>query len=225
LTLVEDASTSGDDQSTAEESSPSGDTSEPPPTDDSSQSDASTSDDTSEQESGEQTPEATVPEANAPEGGAVESGGPPGNLVTNGDFSQGMTDWNVQGGSNKTGYPSAATPYLCVTLSNGANYVVGWSPLPPFPLPAGTSYTFSYKAWTTGIAVSVEAKVALSYSPYTADLDVSNPQDSVSTSQTFTHPFTTTAEDPSVGIAFLFDGTSANSGIDVCFDDVTLVPQ
>lgn len=153
---------------------------------------------------------------------------PAGNLATNGDFSQGMDNWAVQGGSNKSGYPSATTPYLCVTLSNNVSYIIGWTPSSPLDLAAGATYTLSYRAWSSGAAVSVEAKVGLSYSPYTADLDVNSPQDSATQTSIckapeFKHTFTTKGDDPSAGIAFLVVGSSATAGVDVCFDNVTLV--
>ncbi len=222
--LAQDAASSGDDQSTADElpSSSSDDASGPPPGDDASLVDTSSPSEDSSQpvESGNPPAEAGPSEG----GGGGSEGGVAGNLVTNGDFSQGMSDWAVQGGSNASGFPSAATPYLCVTLNNNVSYVIGWTPPSPLDLPPGTSYTLSYKAWTTGsTAVDVEAKVGLSYSPYTADLDVNSPQDSVQTSQTFVHTFTTTTDDPSAGIAFLVVGSSATSGNNICFDDVTLV--
>ncbi|MGA2447910.1 MAG: hypothetical protein ABTD50_04455 [Polyangiaceae bacterium] len=222
--LSQDAS-SGEEQSTADEPSASDDATAPASDATAPASDDATADTNSTDDSSVADGQGQSTEGGGTEGGAAETGGPPGNLVTNGDFSQGMDYWNVQGGSSASGYPSDATPYLCVTLNNGASYVVGWTPSPSFPLPVG-SYAFSYKAWTTGTAVSVEAKVADSISPFQpVDFDQNNPQDSVSTSQVFTHSFTTTAVDPNVGIAFLFDGASANAGINVCFDDVTLVPQ
>jgi hypothetical protein len=103
-------------------------------------------------------------------------------------------------------------------MNSGTQYIIGWTPPSALDLPSGKSYTLSYKGWTTGAAQSTQAKVGLSYSPYTADLDAT---DNVQTSQVFTHQFTIGSEDPSAGIAFVF--TASTSGIDICFDDVTLV--
>ena len=211
IDLATDAATSnGDDQSSAQEdASTSDDSNTSQQTADSSEPDTTPAVDSS------QTDNSSPP---ADSGGGFEGGGTPGNIVANGDFSQGMTNWNVQGGSNKQGYPSDATPYVCVTMNSGTQYVVGWNSPTTLDLPPGNSYTLSYKGWTTGAAQSVEAKVGLSYSPYNADLDAT---DSIQTSQVFTHKFTIGNDDPSAGVAFVF--TASNSGIDICFDDVTLV--
>jgi hypothetical protein len=220
-----EAAASGDDQSSADEPAESDDASGPQPTVDAPESDASPPTiDSSGPDVAAQPAEAGASEGGGgPEsgGGDSEGGSVAGNLVTNGDFSQGMTCWAVQGGSAKSGYPSDATPYLCVTMNSGTQYIIGWTPPSALDLPAGNSYTLSYKGWTTGAAQSVEPKVGLSKPPYTPDLDVNNPQDSLQTTKTFTHTFTTGNEDPSAGIAFVF--TASISGIDICFDDVTLV--
>lgn len=238
IDLATDAApSSGDDQSSSQEdSSTSDDSTGLQQADDASEPDTAPAVDSSEPDNSSPPVDSGGGGSDSGGGGGSDSGGdgseggnPGGNLITNGDFSQGMNYWHVEQGSNKSGYPSAATPYLCVTLSNGPTYIVGWDPTltgnPPLDLPQGATYTLSYKAWTTGMEVDVEAKVGMTGQPYTPDLDVANPKDSVQASQVFNHTFTMATTDSSAGIAFVFTGTTSNSGIDVCFDDVSLVQQ
>ncbi len=133
------------------------------------------------------------------------------NLITNGDFSSGATNWHTESG---TGSVNGSGAY-CV--SNPGAALIGWESTPgsPLMLAMGRSYRFSYQASGSG---TVTAKVALAVAPYTTDFQGSNGLNS--SLQTFTHTFTSPNNDTNTGLAFTF--SNAGTGT-VCIDNVTLV--
>jgi hypothetical protein len=146
----------------------------------------------------------------------------PTNVVTNGDFSQGATNWNIVAGN---GTFTASGGKGCVAVdANQLNQTVtlGWPEPPGSPgavLLPGDSYTFSYSAASTTAPVTMDAKVGQTTSPYTADFETAS--DAVTTTVTpFSHTFTATTGDPSAGIAFAFMASAPET---VCFQNVSLV--
>jgi hypothetical protein len=141
------------------------------------------------------------------------------NLITNGDFSQGMTLWNTVNGTQTI---TVTNGELCVDSPAGTVVTLAWpqnSTGPALTLSMSASYTFSYKARATSMNVTVDAKVGHTASPYTADFETAS--DAVTTSeQPFTHTFTPAQDDSSTGLAFMFTSTNAQS---VCFQAVSLV--
>jgi hypothetical protein len=148
-------------------------------------------------------------------GGSTGAGGatPAGNLIVNGDFSNGATNWHVQDG---TGTVNGAGAY-CV--SNPGAALIGWEGTPGslLMLRMGTSYRLSYQASGSG---TVNVKIGLAVAPYTSDFEGSN---SLSSSlQTFTHTFTCPNNDINTGMAFTFSNAGSST---VCIDNVSLVPN
>ena len=133
--------------------------------------------------------------------------GPGNNLIANGDFSSGATNWHTEMGTGNV---------------NGGAYCVGspgGSTLVGYAAPAGTMLSLSgaYKlTFQASGAGTVHVKVGMAVSPYGADYEGNS---SVSSSlQTFTHMFT--ANDSNAGIAFTFMNAGTST---VCLDNVTLV--
>jgi len=162
-------------------------------------------------------------------GGAVSSGGATGsggsstgsggssagpNLLANGDFSQGETNWHFENGS-----ANVNNGQYCET-NTGSNALFGWQNMTtPLTLSGSQMYTLSYKASGSGGAV-LHIKVAHAVSPYTPDDYETNPDDQLTASpQTFTHSFKPgQGDDSNTGVAFF-----VMSGQNICISSVSLV--
>jgi hypothetical protein len=136
------------------------------------------------------------------------SGGSPGNnLIANGDFSDGATNWHTENGTGNV---------------NGGAYCVGspsGSTLVGYAAPTGTmlslsgAYKLTFQASGGG---TVHVKIGMAVSPYSADYEGNS---SISSGlQTYTHNFT--ANDNNAGIAFTFMNAGTST---VCLDNVALV--
>jgi hypothetical protein len=154
-----------------------------------------------------------------------ESGANATNLITNGNFSMGQTGWAIVGG---TGTITTPAGQLCVAVASGQMAVLGWpepTGTPGLALVDGASYTLSYSAMATP-AVTVDAKVGHTTTPFTADFETAAGSDAVTSSFTsFVHPFTApTNPETSAGIAFMIPqmGMASNAEM-VCFESVSLV--
>jgi hypothetical protein len=150
-------------------------------------------------------------------GGSGGSGGgnPTGNLIANGDFSAGMTNWRIDSGNGNIN-----NGRLCLT-NPGSGTLLAWQfEGGQVMLSGGTSYRLSYEVSASGGGSRMmRVKVGLSVDPFTSDYEVT---ESLTTqSQPFTHTFTPmNGTDPNMGLAFMqFSGTNNST---VCFDNVTL---
>ncbi len=158
---------------------------------------------------------------------ATDSVAPGTNLVTNGDFSMGQNHWAIVAGNGSITTPVGGQ--LCVSVASNNMAVLGW-PEPPntpgIPLSAGASYTLTYSAMASA-AVTVDAKVGHTTSPYATDFDTQTNSDAVTPSfNTFTHPFTapTNPAETSAGLAFAIPQSGNVSSAEmVCFESVSLV--
>ena len=152
----------------------------------------------------------------------LKSGVPPGSLVANGDFSQGVAHWGLTNQGYGTPTYAVTNGQLCVTMPTYGSVTLGWpsDPASAFALSAGSSYTFSYQASTTAKLPGFEAKIGQAVTPYTGvdfDTTFDVPTSSL---QTFTHTFTPSVADAAAGVAFnLVNGTQA---VSVCFDNVAV---
>src|SRR6185437_12047614 len=155
-------------------------------------------------------------------GGSTGSGGssPGNNLITNGDFSQGETNWHVENGTASVN----GSQYCASSLNSGALF--GWQNMTtPLVLSGSASYTLSYQASGQNNA-ALHIKVAHAVDPFTPDdYDpmMNNGQlvnDQIGTSlQTFTHTFTPmNGDDSNAGVAFFVE-----SGQNICLANVSLV--
>ena len=151
-------------------------------------------------------------------GGAGTSGdaGSSGmNLVTNGDFSGGSTDWHVEGG----GTLEVMNGQLCVSGWNTAS-LLGWaSGGAPVTLSQGVPYRLSYQASASAGSAMMHVKIGLADPPYTADHEADVTLSS--SLQSFMHMFTPAQNDARTGIAFTFSGNANNNRI--CLDNVSIV--
>ena len=159
-------------------------------------------------------------------GGSTSTGGQSGtNLIANGDFSSGDTDWSSDVASLTH---STSTGAYCITVPSGQVVNIGW-PNPPavaLNLPAGSGYTLSYQASSSGpLSITVSAKVGLSVSPYTADFQGATNTPGTSL-QTYTESFSIANADTMAGLALIVTpAVSAGKTSNVCFDNVFLVPK
>jgi hypothetical protein len=154
-------------------------------------------------------------------GGNVATGGSPGtggspanNLITNGDFSQGDTDWHFESGT-----ANVNNGQYCETNLSGSSPLFGWQNMAsPLTLTNGQSYTLSYRAMGSNSA-TLHIKVAHAVSPYTPDDYETSSDDKLTGSlQTFTHTFTPTAgNDDNTGVAFF-----VTAGQSICIASVSL---
>ena len=156
-------------------------------------------------------------------GGTPATGGSPGtggnpanNLLANGDFSQGATNWHFENGA-----ANVSNGQYCTTSIN-SSALFGWQNMSSaLSLTNGQSYTLSYRASGSNSAV-LHIKVAHAVSPYTPDDYETNPDDQLTGSlQTFTHTFTPTmGNDDNTGVAFF-----VMAGQNICIAGVSLVPN
>jgi hypothetical protein len=139
-------------------------------------------------------------------------------LISNGDFSNGTTDWTVNGGTL-----AVTNGQLCTTAGNNANAIAIWpdnGATKGTKLASGETYTLSYQATVTAGSVSqFVVTVGQAVSPYNADAQF-NGDKPATTQMTFTHTFTMTTTDFAAGLAFSFVATG--SGATVCLDNVSL---
>jgi hypothetical protein len=156
--------------------------------------------------------------------GTAGSGGSvvAGNLIKNGDFTLGSTYWNpeAQAGS---GYITTTNGEICILnpAYTYLSYSLGYplSVADAFTVQAGGIYTLRFRAAALYPTETVEAKIGLAVTPYTALYTVS---DTITTStyQTFTHAPTFSATTSTVG--FVLNGVLGPVNA-VCFDDVSLI--
>jgi hypothetical protein len=158
-------------------------------------------------------------------GGAGGAGGGAAgpNLIVNGDFSNGVTDWKIVLDAGSLTNSGTLDGQLCVTFGAYTTVTLGWpsDTTTVFALQTGTTYRLSYQAQTTLGLASFEAQVGQGVAPYT-QIDFMTMAD-VPGSQlnTFTHTFTPSIAEPQGGFAFnIISGASA--GTVVCVDNVSL---
>jgi hypothetical protein len=152
-------------------------------------------------------------------GGTSATGGTTGtNLISNGDFSSGMTNWGIPNGGTSS-FSVNGSGQFCVTTSGTTSVVVGWGdPSTSFSLMANVNYTLSYQASSTSTLSSFQAHIGQVVSPYGVDHEEDNDKPGNGL-QTFTHSFSVTSGDAQAGLAFVFAG---NSGTMVCFDNASV---
>lgn len=156
-------------------------------------------------------------------GGNSGTGGSSGsNLIINGDFSQGDTNWGVPNGNPSN--MGVNNGQYCLTLNNGSGQVVlGWGGTTVSAnLSANVNYTLSFQASASSSLSGFDTHVGSAVSVggnYPLDKDLGN--DTIGTGlQTFTHMFTLTSGDAQAGLAFLISVSTGTST--VCIDNVSL---
>lgn len=158
-------------------------------------------------------------------GGAGGTPLPPPNLIVNGDFSNGLTDWKITLDAGSLMNSGILNGQLCVTFGAYTTITLGWpsDTTTVFALQTGTTYRLSYEADTTIGLAGWEVQVGQGVAPYT-QIDFMTQAD-VPGGQlaTFTHTFTPTVAEPQGGFAFNIV-SGASSGMVVCVDNVLLIP-
>jgi hypothetical protein len=147
--------------------------------DDASADDVTSTDDVASADDG--VPNGEQADASVPSNPQVDAGAPmipeidpdppaPGELITNGDFSQGTLDWNIELPDAEIDTSSGA---LCVS-ADFSEGTLGW-PLDSsiaFAVEEDASYEFSFDGWyiTSSGYVLFEAKIGEAVSPYSSML-------------------------------------------------------
>jgi hypothetical protein len=153
-------------------------------------------------------------------GGSGGSGGP--NLIDNGNFSNGDTNWKVIINSgNTTDNHTVMNNQFCLSVNSGSNVTIGWgNTASPLMLSTGINYTFAFKASASPAAGTFHSKVGQAVQPYATDEE--QDETGVGTSLTpFSHMFTVTTPDTNTGIAFVVNGPGQGSSM-VCVSDVSI---
>jgi len=137
-----------------------------------------------------------------------------GNLITNGDFTDGMANWHIENGNG-----TINNGRLCL-MSPGTSMLLGWTATSNVTLDGARMYRLSYSASAASGNVRMHVKVALSVQPYTSDYEVDEMLNK--DMRMFTHTFMPmNGTDNNMGIAITVpDGTNTT----VCIDDVEIVP-
>ena len=142
------------------------------------------------------------------------------NLITNGDFSDGSTNWQITQADIGVTFGMSAGSY-CVSLPSYSEAYFGWgNSLTSVAIAASYGYTFSYTVSSSDSLYSFQAKIGHTVTPYTVVYSTTTDSPGP-TPSTFTHNFTPASSDTSAGIAFYLYAYS--TGATVCFDDVSLV--
>ena len=161
------------------------------------------------------------------DGGSSATGGNPGtgggpsgpNLIANGDFSQGDTNWGVPNGSPTS--KGVQNGQYCITLSSSTGEViVGWGGSTiSANLSAGVNYTLSYQASASAGLSEFDAHIGQAVGSFNLDKDLGN--DNVGTSLgSISHMFSLSSADSQAGVAFLIKASGGAST--VCIDNVSL---
>lgn len=156
-------------------------------------------------------------------GGGQGTGGRPGtNLVTNGNFANGETEWHVtvEAGIGVTHMITAGQ--FCVRLPINASATVGF-PVDvgaSFALAAGATYQFSYQVSSTSQAINFEAKVGGAILPYTDVADFMAEPVGANQLRTNTHLYTPSIASSTNGVALTI--TTGNTAATVCIDNVSV---
>jgi hypothetical protein len=142
-----------------------------------------------------------------------------GNLIANGDFSNGPTNWNITVANTQP--PLTITNgELCVSLIDNGAEVIGWGDATTsMNLAANVSYTLSYQASVSSALYSYTLHVGSAIPGFTIDAEFDN--DAPGTAlQTFTHTFSLTTADAHAGVAFQMQFITGAPVF--CLDNVTL---
>lgn len=148
-------------------------------------------------------------------GGTAGSGGGT-NLITNGDFSNGDTNWNHDGAS--ASHTVTDGVWCGQFLIHSVRIIAGWPDDSSQALSLSGEYTFSFKMSLSGSA-TILAKIGRAVSPYTTDFQIMVTPGETLTTFTYTVPI----NDPQAGVAFDITGNSPPTT--VCIDDVVLSPR
>ena len=160
-------------------------------------------------------------------GGASLQLGP--NLVNNGDFSQGTTDWHVtdSSGNDLTTDSVNSDGAYCIgnpAITNGTQ-VIGWPVAVEDAayLQASTTYALSFRAMSSSSYVYINPKVGEAISPYSDIYYLDRSYAQTTTWQTIQVTFSTNSNylaTTPVGIAFTVYNVDYDTT--VCIDDVVL---
>jgi hypothetical protein len=146
------------------------------------------------------------------------NGGQGANLITNGDFSQGDSNWQLTY-HNASGALLSTSREFCIQPSDYAlSITLGWpkAPAAGITLVPGATYTFSYSAKSI-FALTITAKIGEVTTPYTAALAADDIVDS--SMPTFVHRFTAPSSLRAIGVAF--DANISGDNF-LCIYDVSL---
>jgi hypothetical protein len=155
-----------------------------------------------------------------------ENGGGSGqvdNLIENGDFSDAEAHWTIEPAQVDR---SIADGALCLTIQGGESASLGWpsETSRAFELQGGQSYTFSYRASSSGpLAVSVTAKIGHAVAPYTAHFE--EPITIGNTLESDSHEIEVEDSDDGAGVLFSITGAQGKGATSVCFDDVSVLER
>jgi hypothetical protein len=142
-------------------------------------------------------------------------------LIANGDFSDAETLWTIEPAQANRSFADGA---LCLTIQAGESLSLGWpsDTSRAFELSGGQSYTFSYRASSTGpLTVSATAKLGHAVSPYTPHFE--QPISIGSTLKGDSHEIDVENDDDGAGVLFSITGAQGEGTTTVCFDDVSVL--
>jgi hypothetical protein len=158
-------------------------------------------------------------------GSGGSGGGSPGaNIITNGDFSNGLAGWGLATDAGTLAGQMITNGQLCMTLGTYTTVTLGFpSDLSgAFALTGGVNYQISYQASTTVSVGKLEVKLGSDLPPYTQTEFLTDADVPGSAPLTFTHQFSVATTDPQAGLAFnIVSGPSISTT--VCVSNVSLV--
>jgi hypothetical protein len=158
--------------------------------------------------------------------GAGGAGGvsPGANIITNGDFSNGLIGWGLTTDTGTLAGQMISNGQLCMTLGTYTTVTLGFPGdlSGAFALTGGVSYQISYQASTTVSVGKLEVKLGSDLPPYTQTEFLTDADVPGSAPLTFTHQFSVATTDPQAGLAFnIVSGPSISTT--VCVANVSLV--
>jgi hypothetical protein len=144
------------------------------------------------------------------------------NLVNNGNFSNGETEWQISVSAGIGVNHSIVRGEFCVNLPVNAVATVGYPVdlTAAFALVANTTYELSYQVSSTSQALNFEAKVGNAVAPFANIADFMAEPVGLNALRTNTHVFTPTVDSMTTGVAFTIStGATAST---VCLDNVSV---
>lgn len=174
------------------------------------------------------TPAVVATASAAPTASSTATAAPPpvevprgSNMVMNGDFSLGISNWTVDDGAGNPVAHTVLNGELCVEVSAAVPFVsVRWpvDSVTGASLSGGNTYQMTYDAWADDpSAVVLETKIGSANAPFTSHFAVEVSLDL--TRDSHAHAFNTRSTSTS-GVAFELSHVALATR--VCFDDVVL---
>jgi hypothetical protein len=143
-----------------------------------------------------------------------------GNLVSNGNFDDGLTDWVANPDIGDI-TPDGSNNRACFSTEDGGQFTLAWptSSADAFTIKPGVTYRLTYRAVSTD-SIDIHVRIRVPVDPYTSSYFEIVYLDDVWAD----YASTITLDSGSSNLGLAFIGTMLSAGT-TCFDDILLVEE